>query len=601
MTILRDYQHRLEQDVYTEYTRLHQQGMLRPNLLAVLPTGGGKTVIFSDVVNHQAAPQSLVAQHPELMAALNGRLLSQGKPVCVIAHRSELVGQIANALARNGVRYRIIAPPATIRNLVSEQVRETGTNYYSPQAAVAVAGVDTLLRQKDKLAHWLNAVGLWVIDEAHHVLRKNKWGKAVALFPNAWGLGVTATPVRADGHGLGADYEGVFHTLVLGPTMRRLINDGWLTDYRIFCPKSDIDLSDVSTGADGDFNKAKLKTAVRQSRIVGDVVENYQRIAPGKRAVVFATDVETATDIAQRFKAAGTRAEVVHGGTKAPIRNEIIRRFRKGEVDVLVNVDLFGEGFDLPAIEVVIFARPTESFSLFCQQFGRALRVWLEGTPTHPDTPEGRKAAIASSRKPCAIIIDHVGNVVRHGLPDAARGWSLASREKRSNSASGPSPLVECLNPECLAPYERFLPACPFCGHSPEPTSRRAPEFVDGDLTELDPDVLAQMRGDVAQVDMPAEKYRDQLVAKRCPAIALRSNLKYHEERQEAQAALRASVAWWAAHHRDAGRSDKEAYRRFFLTFGVDVLTAQALNVRDGLELADRVNAEIVRQLSDER
>lgn len=534
------------------------------NVLSVLPTGGGKTVVFS------------------------GILANYRQPSCAIAHRQELVSQMSIALARCQVPHRIIAPDATVRRIVQLHARELGATYYSPSAPCAVAGVDTLIRRTSELRRWSESVGLWVNDEAHHVLTENKWGTAVEMFPNAYGLGVTATPVRADGKGLGRQADGVFDTMIEGPSMRELINDGYLTDYRIFAPLSDVDLSDVPVGSTGDYNPQKLKKAIRRSHVIGDVVTHYLRICPGKLGVTFASDVETATDIAAKFNAAGVPAEIISAGTPDMKRAEILGRFRRREILMLVNVDLFGEGFDLPAIEVVIMARPTESFGLYCQQFGRALRLMLDGLL--PDNRKDRLRAIANSSKPVALIIDHVGNVVRHGLPDAPREWSLDRRPKgKRTMAEDAIPLRNCLNPECMQVYERVHPECPYCGHHPEPSSRSAPEFVDGDLFELDPAVLAAMRGEVEQVDKDPLDYRAELQAKNCPIIGQNHHVKRHMARQEAQSVLREMMAWWAGYQRAAGHSDAESYRRFYYRFNIDALSAQMLDTDKAIELAGKI------------
>ena len=159
-----------------------------------------------------------------------------------------------------------------------------------------------------------------------------------------------------------------------------------------------------------------------------------------------------------------------------------MNRFRNREILQLVNVDLLGEGVDVPAIEVVSMARPTQSYGLYSQQFGRALRP-MEGK-TH------------------AIIIDDVNNVLRHGLPDAPRTWSLDRREKRSRGAIDDAiPLRTCLNGACLAVYPRTNRTCPNCGFFSPPTIRSAPEFVDGDLLELDPEALARLRGEIDRIE----------------------------------------------------------------------------------------------------
>ena len=226
------------------------------NVLLVIPTGGGKTVVFSDL------------------------LATCGVPAVAIAHRQELVSQISMALARNGVRHRLIGPPAIGRTCTSLHLSELGQNYVDDLSKVAVAGVDTLIRMNGD-DPWFRQVGLVVQDECHHLLRKNKWGAAHAMFPNAKGLGVTATPCRADGAGLGRHADGVMDYMIVGPSMRHHIGDGYLTEYRIFAPPSDLDLRDVPLSASGDFSPPKLSAAVHKSHIVGDIVGHYQRIAPG--------------------------------------------------------------------------------------------------------------------------------------------------------------------------------------------------------------------------------------------------------------------------------------------------------------------------------
>lgn len=544
---LRPYQSDVLMGVYNQW----QSGAR--DVLAVLPTGGGKTIIFSEAIR----------QH-------NGGS-------CAIAHRQELVSQISMALARDGVKHRIVGPKSVIRWVVQLHISELGRDYYDPAARCAVAGVDTLTRRGEELARWAQQVTLWVQDEAHHLLTANKWGKAVAMFPNARGLGVTATPERADGKGLGRHADGVFDVMVEGPGMRDLIGLGYLTDYRVLCPPSDLDLSDVATGSDGDFNRKPLAAKTRKSSVMGDVVTHYQRHASGRLGVTFAPDVDTATELAARFNAAGVPAEVVSAKTPDKVRLEILRRFRSRQILQLVNVDLFGEGFDLPAIEVVSMARATQSYALFAQQFGRALRL-LDG-------------------KQWAMIIDHVGNVLRHGLPDRPRVWSLDRREKRSGNKKPEDvvPMRVCLNPVCMAPYERTHAACPFCGWIPSPAGRTAPEFVDGDLLELDPETLAALRGEVAKIDRhPDEIKRMMEKAGHAYPIA-KGAANRHEERQRAQTELREAIAWWAGYQRAAGRPDSESYRRFYFTFGVDVLTAQSLGRPEAEELARRVNAAIGR------
>lgn len=533
------YQGRLEAAIYRGWDSGAN------NVLSTAPTGAGKTVVFSKIIHDN-----------------NGAS-------CAIAHRQELVSQIALALARNSVPHRIIGPRAVVKLVVSTQMIELGKSLYNPKAPVAVAGVDTLIRRQDELNQWAKSVTLWVGDEGHHFLKDNKWGIATSMFQNARGLGMTATPLRTDGKGLGSHVDGVFDTLVEGPSMRELIDAGYLTDYRVFVPPSDIDLSDVTISqTTGDYTKPKLVNAIRRSRIIGDVVEHYQKYAAGKLGVTFATDVETATDISKQFNAAGITSEVVSAKTPDAERIAVVRRFRKREIMQLVNVDIYGEGFDLPAIEVISMARPTQSFVLYCQQFGRALRI-MQG-------------------KQFGIIIDHVGNVIRHGLPDAKQTWSLERRERGTRGNSDAIPVKTC--GRCTAAYENVYKSCPYCGYSTPPAARNSPELVAGDLTELDAATLSMMRGDVERVDMHVEQYRMEIVKKGADRMAQYANVNRHVKRQEAQTALREQIAWWAGYQRAAGRPDSESYRRFYYKFGIDVMSAQALNTKNALTLASKIN-----------
>jgi superfamily II DNA or RNA helicase len=542
----RPYQTQLHGDIYTSWDKKNK------NVAAVLPTGGGKTVVMSGVINDW----------------------TQGK-VVAIAHRKELVGQIAMALAINGVHHSIIAPRATVNYVVNRQRQKLKTHFHNTDANVVVASVDTLISPSriDSLASWREQVGLWVIDECHHIVQANKWGKATGLFPNAHGLGFTATLCRADGKGLGAHSNGVFHDIVEGPNMRDLINQGYLCDYKIYAPLTYMPLSKDDVGASGDYSSAKLKAASKKSKIVGDVVESYQNICPGKQAVVFATDLETAADMKANYIAAGIKAEMLSANTLDNIRTEILDRFERRELQVLINVDLLGEGFDCPGIEACIMARPTESYGLYCQQFGRALRI-LDG-------------------KLFALIIDHVGNVVRHGLPDAPRIWSLDARE-RSPKRVNPDdeiPLRYC--PSCTQPYSRVRISCPYCGHEPAPDPRGKPEFVDGDVFEISPEVLAQLRGEIAKVDTPASEVAERMKAMGASPKAIGGAFKNIEARAKMQEALRESMGWWGAMENMRGHSDREAQRRFFYKFGIDVLTAQTLGRPEALALANKINEEL--------
>lgn len=530
---LRPYQIKIIQDIYDAWN----SGAI--NVLAQMPTGSGKTVCFSQII----------ANNPGASIA--------------IAHRVELVSQISLTLARYGIRHNILAQKSAIRDIISVHMSELQRSYYDPQARCIVAGVDTLLRLPVSTT-WFRSVSLVVQDEGHHPLKNNKWGRAAALFPHARGLYPTATPIRADGNGLGQHAEGIIDVLIQGPAMRDLINAGYLSDYRIFAPPNNLDLSTVTLSASGDYSPPKLRDAVHKSHITGDVVSHYLRIAPGKLGVTFAVDISAATEIAAEFRDAGVSAEVISSKTPDLLRMSIMRRFRDREILQLVNVDLLGEGVDVPAIEVISMARPTQSYAVYSQQFGRALRP-MPG-------------------KSHAIIIDHVNNVIHHGLPDSPRVWSLDRRDRKSRSIPDDIiPLRTCI--ECLAVYLRTQRNCPQCGHYAIPAIRSAPEYVDGDLHELDISVLARMRGEIDRIDGAPR------IPQGLPAIAQLGLRKKHKDRQDAQCTLRDSIAQWAGYLKHNGATDAEIYRTFYHKFNIDIGTAQTLNRKDAEELIKRIDA----------
>ena len=528
MTItLRPYQSDLIARTYAAY-----HGGAR-NVLCVLPTGGGKSVIVSQII-------------------LDGH--QQGLSECVIAHRNELVGQMSLHVARRGIPHRIIASKQAVGQITAEHRREFGRSFVNPDARCSVVSVDTLIARQEQLAPWAAQVQRWTIDEAHHCLTVNKGGKAAAMFPNAYGLGVTATPLRADGMGLGRHHDGVMDAIITGPSMRELIEIGALCDYEIACPESDLVVDDDDFGTTGDLSPKKGRLASQKSHIVGDVVQEYLRRSPGKRAICFATDVETAGEMAQRFNDAGVLAASVSAKTPSEMRSEYIRRFRDGRLTMLVNVDLFSEGFDVPAVETVIMARPTASLGVYMQQFGRALRP-LDGK-TH------------------GLVIDHVSNWKRHGLPDRPRYWSLDRRDKRAKREADPDdiPLTACRS--CSRPYERIYPACPYCGHQPVPAGGgRTIEQVDGDLMLLDRDKLAELR---AAMEIEAPAALEARVAAVAGPIAAKGAVNRLFERHAAQERLRETIEQWAGVRRHMGEEDSVIQRRFYHALGVDVLTAMS-------------------------
>lgn len=551
------------------------------NVVLMMPTGAGKTDCVSDAVRQHAGAS------------------------CVIAHRSNLVAQLSLALARCGVRHRLIASAKDCKMIAQMHVAEFGVSYVDPGARCAVASAQTLAR-RDDLSAWASQVTLWVIDEGHHLVRDGTWSKCIARFnhPACLGLLPTATPKRADGKGLGRHASGFADAMValvdepddtLGVRLvlpgesvtcapSRLLGGyathedapdprmGFLTPYRVYGAESHLVefLGDVAES--GDWSTATLKSASQQSHIVGDVVGSYKQHASGKIGITFTTDVDTAGDMAAAYRAGGVPAEVLTGETDPTVRRAIFERLARREILQVVAVDVISEGTDIPAIEVVTFARPTASVAVFLQQLGRGLRIMPGKTVT--------------------ILIDHVGNFLRHrGGPDTPRTWSLDDAERRRSGPSDAEAMRYCLDPTCAEPYPAYLHACPYCGaEPPAPAGRGSPAQVEGDMVLLDPAVLAQLRGEIP-TDVETERAR--LTETGLPSRFITHNLRAHMGRLEALDALRVAMAAWGGHWHAAGLDDRDLQRRFWREFGVDVVSALSLSRDEAIALTARVDASV--------
>jgi len=540
MFILRQDQADLKTDLYASWDGGSK------STICVAPTGAGKTVIMSSIA------------------------VDINEICCAMAHRQELGQQISMAMATMGLYHNIIAPMKTINTIIAMHIRDFGKSFYDPRAKLTVAGVNTLNARKDELVQWANTVRYWMGDECHHFLEENQWGRAVAMFSNARGVGFTATPIRCDRKSLELGNGGVFTDLVEGWDMRMLINANHLADYRIFGPPQSINRDDIKiSAATKEFTHKSTVDIVKKSSITGDIVDHYLRLAEGKRGITFTVDVESAIRTAEAYNEAGVPAAAVSAKTPDTVRNETIRKFQNGSLLQLVNVDLFGEGFDVPAVEVVSMARPTQSFGLYAQQFGRALR-----------TADG---------KTHGIIIDHVGNVKQHNLPDRPMNWTLTPQyTSRGASTRDPDimPITTCT--KCFEAFEAVTAKCPYCGYCQEPESRSEPKFIDGDLIEFSPELLALLRADIEKIDRDFD-YDTMLPNSIKGTPGQKSVVRAHGNNQLAQASLRESIAMWAGFKRHQGQSDSEIYRRFWHTFGIDIMSAQGLKAKEATALTTKV------------
>ncbi len=356
----------------------------------------------------------------------------------ILVHRQELVDQTSRTLTAFDVPHGVIAAGRTSDG--SELIQ--------------VASVQTLIRRIDRIMD----PDLIVIDEAHHAIA-GSWRKVVERFTSARVLGVTATPERLDGKGL----RDVFSDLVRGPEVRDLVRDGHLSAPVYYAPPQHIDMASVQLRR-GDYDQKGLESVMDAPKITGDAVDHYRRICAGKPAVVFCVSIAHAEHVAEEFRRAGFRAATIDGTLSPEDRRDRVRSLGNGRLQVLTSCEIINEGFDLPIVSVGILLRPTQSLGLHLQQIGRVLRP--------------------APGKDRAVILDHAGNLARHGLAEDVRDWSLDGAEKRKKKAKAEDTIKTRQCPECFACHP-WAASCPECGNE-YVTDGRQIEVVGGDLVAID-------------------------------------------------------------------------------------------------------------------
>lgn len=411
MITLRDYQE-------TGVNAIRVAFRTYDSVLYVAPTGAGKTVIFSYIA---------------------ANVVLKKKRVLILTHRRNLRKQASGELHNFGISHGIIAAGMPLS-----------------KAPVQVGTIQSVSNR-------MNLIGkfdLIIVDEAHHAVSVT-WKQVLRSFlsTGAKVLGVTATPYRGDGAGLGE----MFEHLVPGPQPAELIDMGHLCEYRLFAPPQLVRMEGANRRG-GDYNWKDQATYDRVDKpaIYGDVIKHYQKIAGGKRAIVFAVSVAHAKQFAYEFNSYGIPAEAIFGSMTEDQIDAVVKRFESGVTLVLLSCDLVTEGFNCPAAEVGILCRPTMSRALYRQMIGRILRL--------------------ARGKRFAILIDHVGNVRMHGFPDDYDHYSLLGEEKEKRGGNGEreTPVSTCVR--C---YASFRPAakCPNCGFEQETRGRQIRE-IEGELVE---------------------------------------------------------------------------------------------------------------------
>lgn len=395
-------------------------------LLLVLATGGGKTVVAA-------------------LVALGA--LQKGKRILFIGPRREIIAQAFWKLIEAGI------PETSCGVIMADGIipHVTTRQSYSakrPMAPVQVASIQTLANRARPPADVV------FVDEAHHATSET-WAKVIEHYTatGAVIVGLTATPCRADGAGLGK----LFDRLHVIASFADLAAQGYLVVPRVFTTPHAPDLSKVKLTRTGEYDQEQLARAMRDRALVGDVVEHWKRHAEGRTTVVFAANVEHSRDLCAAFRDAGIAADHVDADTPSEERDAALTRLSRGETTVLCNMGICTEGWDLPRCKCVVVARPTKSLSLFLQMVGRGLRPW-QGVS--------------------AILLDHAGVVHEHGFPSDEREWSLDGRVKRKGA-----PAVRTC-PKCYAALPGGVSTCSECGFVFPIEERDVPEQVDGELVE---------------------------------------------------------------------------------------------------------------------
>lgn len=383
------------------------------NIMVQSPAGSGKTVTMSE---------------------LTRRANTKRNRVLCIVHREEIVNQIRDTMKVNDVDwdYCEVGMVQTIANRIKKnQVQKPD---------------------------------IIIIDEAHHAL-SNTYQKIMNAFPSTYIIGFTATPYRLNGQG----FTDSFEDIVLGKSVKWLIEQKRLAPYEYY--SIDLINHEKLKKQRGEYSQQSIEKAFSK-KIYGDVLKNYEKYAKGLKTIVYAYNVESSRRVAEQFKERGYKAYHLDGSAKTPERLEVVQKFRDGEIDILTNAELFGEGFDIPDCHCVILLRPTESLSLFIQQTMRAMRY-------------------QPNKK--AIIIDMVNNWSTHQLPDTDRDWSSYFEGKPPREKSEIS-VKECGAEDCFNVMPSFQKVCNVCGYefkAEEP--KRNYESEEAELEEITEDKVITM------------------------------------------------------------------------------------------------------------
>ena len=364
---LRPYQQEAKKNIFNAWEECD-------NVMFQMPTGTGKTRLFTSIISDIKAWGILTKRDPKVL---------------IIAHRVELIEQISENLDRYKVSHGIIAggKPRNLRPLVQ------------------VASIQTITHRTNTDVASSLGVNFIIIDEAHHSTA-NSDKKLWELYPNSKKLGVTATPWRMNHLG----FTSIYDKLIVSYSIKKFIDEGWLAPYSYYSIKNSSNIHRDIKGIDefdveGDYKVSALERVMDNVSIRANLLESYQKFANGKKGIIYSISRKHSDHICEEYKRAGINIVRIDSETPKEERRMYVQRFRNGQIDIIVNVDIFSEGFDCPDIEFIQLARPTKSLVKYLQQVGRGLR------PT-------------SGKSKC-VILDNVGSHIEFDLPNADRDWNI--------------------------------------------------------------------------------------------------------------------------------------------------------------------------------
>ena len=405
MIELRDYQI----EMLDRLQRTWREG--KRSVMVQMPTGTGKTVVMGAVIKGLSPDPSPVREGRRLARSED---VKEGRVgVLIVAHRRELIEQIKETIespslalpvgARNLKSEEVNSRVESIQKLTADEKRKKKDERLLSCSPRGGEGIEKFNGEGDKVKDENEDFQLIIIDEAHHALAKT-YRALWERWPKAKFLGLTATPCRLNG----SAFTDLFDVLLQAKDIQWFIKQGWLSDFEYVSVQPDSEeMRKVrglkKRGADGDYQTKEMATVLDVPESIEHLYHTYNLYARGKKGIVYAIDRAHAQHIAEYYSAKGIRACCIEAQTPAGERERLVRDYREGRMDVIVNVDIFSEGFDCPEVEFIQLARPTLSLAKYLQQVGRGMRV--------------------SKGKPFVTILDQVGLYQTFGMPTDNRDW----------------------------------------------------------------------------------------------------------------------------------------------------------------------------------